>query len=129
MDQVEESVPDQEEMVIMRLPVVPVPSSLLSDASQLYTFLPEEHLAATEQELRTALVDLQSHDQAPPPSSHTLRSLTTTFLGEPHAPAKPQDDDLGTHSSHMSHVMFHMSHVKCHMSHVKKKDKVVEGLL
>ena len=38
-----------------------------SSCSQLYTFLPEDQLAATEQELRTVLVDLQSHDQAPPP--------------------------------------------------------------
>ena len=44
-------------------------------------------------------MDPQSHDQAPPPSSHTLRSLTTSFLGEPHTPPKLQDDNLGTHSS------------------------------
>ena len=36
----------------------------------------EEQLAITEQELRTVLVDLQSRDQAPPPSSHTPAPLS-----------------------------------------------------
>ena len=36
----------------------------------LHEFLPEEQLSTTEQELRTVLGDLQSHDQAPPPALH-----------------------------------------------------------
>ena len=56
--------------------------------SKLHAFLPEEQRAATKEELRTVLGDLQSYDQAPPPALHTLRSLSTSFLREPHAPAK-----------------------------------------
>ena len=65
------------------LPPDPGPSS--STGSHLHDFPPEEQLAATEQLLRTILVDLQGHDQAPPPSLHTLRSLITSNLSEPHA--------------------------------------------
>ena len=88
--------PTQEEVLppgpAQILPPGPVPSS--STCSQLCDFLPEEQQAATKQELRSDLVGPQSHDRAPLPSLHTPRSLITSLLSEPHAPAKLQDDDL-----------------------------------
>ena len=69
----------------------PDPGPNSSTGSQLHDFRPEEQLAATEQVLRTILGDLQSHDQAPLLALHTLHSLSTSFLREPHAPAKLKD--------------------------------------
>ena len=68
-----------------------LPGKGSSTRSRLHDFLPEEQLATTEQVLRTILGDLQSHDQAPLLALHTLRSLSTSFLREPHTPAKLKD--------------------------------------